>query len=152
MIKSADMPGEGAAPAHCSTIAKRASRSRPGRDLAHEVLELASGRAGQLAFEVGEGDLEGVGELVPRPASYIRLLPGDEGPRYRQAQLDPPGCALVGWLMPTGTDRRLVASVSLLVQADGCGMLAVAGGVAARQAGPHQGGDGRGWPRRTSAG
>ncbi len=38
------------------------------------------------------------------------------------------GRTLVGWFMPPGADRRLVASLSLLVQALGCGMLLLAGG------------------------
>jgi uncharacterized protein YjiS (DUF1127 family) len=38
------------------------------------------------------------------------------------------GRTLVGWFMPVGVDRRLVACLSLLVQALGCGMLLLAGG------------------------
>lgn len=38
------------------------------------------------------------------------------------------GRTLVGWLMPPGADRRLVAGASLLVQAAGCGALASGGG------------------------
>lgn len=38
------------------------------------------------------------------------------------------GRLLVGWLMPAGADRRLVASASLLVQAAGCVALIVAAG------------------------
>ncbi len=38
------------------------------------------------------------------------------------------GRTLVGWFMPQGADRRLVASASLLVQVAGCGVLIAAGG------------------------
>ncbi len=38
------------------------------------------------------------------------------------------GRTLVGWFIPAGADRRLVASASLLVQALGCGALLLAGG------------------------
>jgi fucose permease len=41
------------------------------------------------------------------------------------------GRMLVGWCMPTGTDRRHVASLSLLVQVIGCGALLLAGGTSA---------------------
>lgn len=38
------------------------------------------------------------------------------------------GRTLVGWLMPADADRRLVASVSLLVQALGCAAFVAGGG------------------------
>jgi uncharacterized protein YjiS (DUF1127 family) len=38
------------------------------------------------------------------------------------------GRTLVGWFMPASADRRLMASLSLFVQALGCGMLLLAGG------------------------
>jgi fucose permease len=41
------------------------------------------------------------------------------------------GRLIVGWCMPTDKDRRGVASLSLLVQALGCGALMVAGGTSA---------------------
>jgi MFS family permease len=41
------------------------------------------------------------------------------------------GRTLVGWLMPAGADRRVVASLSLLVQMAGCAALAAAGGESA---------------------
>lgn len=38
------------------------------------------------------------------------------------------GRTLVGWFMPAGADRRMVASASLLVQIAGCAVLVMAGG------------------------
>jgi MFS family permease len=38
------------------------------------------------------------------------------------------GRTLVGWFMPAGADRRVVACASLLVQVGGCGVLMAAGG------------------------
>jgi fucose permease len=38
------------------------------------------------------------------------------------------GRTLVGWLMPSAADRRVIASASLFVQATGCGILILAEG------------------------
>jgi hypothetical protein len=115
---------DGAAGLAAPSVAARGARPLPGRALwkSPRFLTLAGGMALGLFAQIG---------LIAHLFSLLVPALGEQGAGLAMGGATAAaigGRSLVGWLMPAGADRRLVASASYLVQVAGSALLIAAAG------------------------